>query len=126
MNTPIISVIVPVYNSEKTLGECLDSILGQKNVDLEIIAVDDGSTDSSLSILESYANDHENVSFIRNPNKFAGTARNAGIEASKGEFLAFLDSDDVLTDGALPFLLELIKKKKADFWVVQLDRRSML
>ncbi len=97
----LISVIIPVYNSEKYLVECLDSVINQSFKDYEVICVDDGSTDSSLEILESYSRDHSFIKVISQPNLYAGAARNTGIEAARGEWLTFLDSDDSLDHDAL-------------------------
>ena len=89
-----ISVIVPVYNMEVYLRECLDSILGQTLTDLEIITVNDGSKDGSLSILREYEKKDSRVKVIDKPNEGVGKARNDGIRAAAGEFVAFMDSDD--------------------------------
>ena len=91
---PKVSVIVPVYNVEKYLGECLDSILGQTLRAIEVICVDDGSTDGSATILDAYAARDGRVKVIHQPNAGAGAARNAGIAAATGEYLLFCDPDD--------------------------------
>lgn len=89
-----VSVIIPVYNVEKYLNECLDSIIHQSLKDIEIICVDDGSTDSSLNILNEYKSKDDRFVVIEQKNQFAGAARNRGIKAAKGKYLVFLDSDD--------------------------------
>lgn len=89
-----ISVIVPVYNMEAYLRECLDSILGQTLTDLEIITVNDGSKDGSLSILREYEKKDSRMKVIDKPNEGVGKARNDGLKAASGEFIAFMDSDD--------------------------------
>lgn len=94
-NKPLISVIVPVYNVEKYLKECVDSILAQTYKNLEIILVDDGSTDRSPIICDEYAAKYPSIQTIHKANGGASSARNVGIDASNGKFLAFLDSDDV-------------------------------
>lgn len=91
---PKVSVIIPVYNVEKYLHECLDSVINQTLKDIEIIAIDDGSTDSSLKILKDYAKKDKRLKVLTQENKGAGTARNLGIKTSKGEFIAFMDGDD--------------------------------
>lgn len=91
---PKVSVIIPVYNVEKFLPQCLDSVVGQTLPDIEIICVDDGSSDSSLDILKKYAKKDKRIQIIQQQNKFAGEARNAGLAVANGEFLSFLDSDD--------------------------------
>ena len=91
---PIVSVIVPVYNAEKYLQECVDSILSQTLSDLELILVDDGSTDSSQALCDHYAAQDTRVKVIHKPNGRAASARNAGLRTATGEYVAFVDSDD--------------------------------
>jgi len=92
--TPKVSVIIPVYNVEEYLRECLDSVLNQTLKEIEVICVDDGSTDNSLNILKEYANKDNRITIISRENKGVGYSRNQGIECSKGDFLAFMDPDD--------------------------------
>lgn len=94
MNQPKISVIIPVYNAEKYLEECLDSVLGQTLKDIEVICVDDGSTDDSLSILETYTGKHNNLVILKQKNTGVAFARNRAIKAAHGEYVCFLDADD--------------------------------
>lgn len=91
---PLISVIVPVYNVEKYLHKCVDSILAQTLKDFELILVDDGSPDNCGAICNEYAKKDERVSVIHKPNGGVSSARNAGIEAAQGEWLCFVDGDD--------------------------------
>lgn len=91
---PKISVIIPVYNSEQYLRECLDSIVNQSLYEIEIICVDDGSTDNSLNILKEFAAKDCRITVIKQENLYAGIARNAGIAIAKGEYISILDSDD--------------------------------
>jgi len=91
---PKVSVIVPVYNAEKYLQECVDSILNQTLFDLELILVDDGSTDSSPALCDQYAAQDARVKVIHKPNGRAASARNAGLRTATGEYVAFVDSDD--------------------------------
>jgi len=91
---PKVSVIIPVYNVEKYLKKCLDSVVHQTLSDIEIICVNDGSTDGSLSILQEYAKQDERIIVITQENKGGGAARNTGLGVAQGEFLYFLDSDD--------------------------------
>lgn len=91
---PKISVIVPVYNSEKYLHECVESILRQTLPDLELILVDDGSTDGSAGICDQYAKQDARVKVIHKHNGRAASARNAGLRIAAGEYIAFVDSDD--------------------------------
>lgn len=92
--TPKVSVIVSVYNVEQYLKECLDSIVNQTLKEIEIICIDDGSTDSSLEILKEYAKHDNRITILKQQNLRAGIARNAGLSVAKGEYLSFLDSDD--------------------------------
>lgn len=92
---PLVSVIVPVFNVEKYLGRCLDSLVGQTLRDIEIICVNDFSTDGSLTILQSYAKQDSRIKIINLPeNRKQGGARNAGLREAQAPFVAFVDSDD--------------------------------
>ena len=91
---PKVSVIIPVYNVEEYLRECLDSVVNQTLKEIEIICVDDGSTDSSLEILKEYAKNDNRISVLTQENSGSGKSRNNGINNAKGEFIAFMDSDD--------------------------------
>ena len=91
---PKISIIVPVYNVEKYLPQCLDSLINQTLKDIEIIAVNDGSTDGSLSVLKDYAKKDSRIVIIDKENSGPGACRNIGIEKATGEFIQFVDSDD--------------------------------
>lgn len=93
-----ISVIIPVYNADQYLAKCLDSVLEQSIKDMEIICIDDGSTDGSLNILEDYRRTDSRVTVIMQTNLGAGAARNKGIENAGGEYVAFLDADDYYVD----------------------------
>lgn len=92
---PKISVIIPVYNMEKYIGECLDSVLKQTLTDIEVIAINDGSTDESLKIIQEYQKNDNRIIIIDKKNAGVGAARNDGIKAATGEFLAFMDPDDM-------------------------------
>lgn len=89
-----VSVVIPVYNIERHLRQCLDSVVGQSLRDIEIICVDDGSTDASPEILADYASRDSRFQIITQPNAGPGAARNAGMARATGEYLIFLDSDD--------------------------------
>lgn len=95
MNQPKVSVIIPVYNAEKYLKKSLDSIVKQTYPNIEIICVDDGSTDSSLDILKKYEKKHAHFLVAHQANKGAGAARNYGIRLSSGDYVYFFDSDDI-------------------------------
>ena len=100
-SAPLVSVIIPNYNSEKFLKECLESVLAQSYKNIEIIVIDDGSTDRSAEILEEY---QSQIRFIRSLHNGAAVTRNIGIELSNGKYLAFMDSDDI-------WMLEKIEKQ---------------
>lgn len=91
-----ISVIIPVYNVESYLRQCLDSVVNQTFEDIEIICVDDGSTDGSLDILNKYASSDNRFKIISQPNQGLGTARNNGLKLACGNYIYFLDSDDYI------------------------------
>ncbi len=111
----LISVIIIVYNAEKYLRECIESVISQQGVNIEIIIVDDGSTDSSLSICEQYSKKDSRIKLIHKKNGGASSARNAGLDEASGEYIYFVDSDDVVAEGALQTLYEKIEESKADF-----------
>lgn len=94
----MISIIIPVYNSESTLERCLNSIVRQTYNDLEVIVIDDGSKDESLKIINSFNSRIDNLKIIRQDNSGVSVARNNGIQSAKGEYVLFLDSDDFLDD----------------------------
>ena len=104
---PKVSVIIPVYNVEKYLRECLDSVVNQTLKDIEIICINDGSPDNSLAILEEYAKKDSRIIVISQENSGVSTARNVGIDLAKGDYLYFIDADDY----AEPDLLELSYQK---------------
>jgi glycosyltransferase involved in cell wall biosynthesis len=91
---PSVSVIVPIYNKEEFLRQCVDSLLAQALTDFEIVLVDDGSVDSSGSIADSYAAAHKNVLVVHRENGGLGPARNSGIEVASGKYIGFVDADD--------------------------------
>ena len=96
-----ISIIIPVYNIEKYLKCCLNSILEQTFQEFEVICVDDGSTDHSLEILEEYKKKDKRIRIFTQENKYAGVARNNGLKHAKGEYVLFLDADDFLEKDTL-------------------------
>lgn len=109
-----VSVIIPVFNSEDYLGKCLDSILNQTLIDIEIILIDDGSTDASLQIIKQYAKKYNNVKYISKANEGQAIARNIGIEMSTGDFICFVDSDDYIESTMLQKLYENAIKNNSD------------
>ncbi|MDR2570122.1 MAG: glycosyltransferase [Oscillospiraceae bacterium] len=109
-----ISVIIPVYNVERYLRDCLDSIIRQTLREIEIICVNDGSTDSSLTILEDYKALDERVQVITQENKGLSGARNTGIDRVKGKYIYFIDSDDMLKTDALIELYTFAERENTD------------
>ena len=110
----MISVVIPVYNVEKYLAECVDSVLGQTYQDYEIILVDDGATDSSGAMCDEYAQKDGRIRVIHQPNGGLSAARNTGLSAAAGEFVYFLDSDDYIEPTALADLVSVAEQERAD------------
>ena len=105
-----VSVIVPVYNVEQYLSDCLESICRQTLKGIEIIVVNDGSTDNSLSIIKSFQQKYSNIKLINKKNGGLSSARNAGIDMAVGEYLFFVDSDDFITPDYVATLYGLCEK----------------
>lgn len=118
----LVSVIVPIYNVEKYLPNCIQSVLRQSYVDFELILVDDGSPDSCYSICESYAKIDSRIKVIHQNNAGLSAARNTGIENAKGEYLTFVDSDDFVQSRYLEVLVDGCKKNQADLSVCSFIR----
>ena len=110
----LISVIIPVYNVEKYLRKCLDSVIAQTYKQLEVIMVDDGSTDSCGKICDEYAQNHENFIVIHKENAGLGMARNTGLEHISGKYVMFLDSDDYISSDLIETLYNALKTNKVD------------
>jgi len=119
---PAVSVIVPFYNVEAYLADCLDSILGQGFTDFELLLVDDGSPDGSRAIARQYARRDPRVRLLTRPNGGLGAARNTGVRAARGQFLTFVDSDDLLPPDALVRLLESARRTGSDMVVGGVER----
>ena len=116
MTNPKISVIIPVYNVEPYLEYCLESILNQTMIeDIEVLMIDNGSTDNSRYIIENYALDYDNFFAFHQENKGQGIARNFGLRKARGEYIHFMDSDDYLKDDAYERLYEFGVKNNNDF-----------
>lgn len=112
-----VSVIIPVFNGELYLPQCLDSVCRQTLKDIEIICVDDGSTDNSYKVLQEYQSKDERIKLFRQQNKYAGAARNLGKKHASGEYLMFWDCDDFFELNALERLYETAKMHDADICV---------
>ena len=111
---PTVSIIVPVYNAEKFLNRCVDSILGQEYKDFELILVDDGSKDMSGAICDAYAKTDGRVAVIHKENSGVSDTRNKGIEKAKGTYLQFVDSDDWLTPDATKLMVRAAEENGCD------------
>ena len=118
----IISVIVPVYNVEKYLSQCLDSILAQTFKDFECICVNDGSTDGSLDILQEYAKKDDRIKIIIQENKGLSAARNVGIREAIGQYISFVDSDDWVDKNYLQILYRTIENTNSEVVVCNYEK----
>lgn len=127
LNRPLVSIIVPVYNSEQYLAECLDSILNQTYPDLDIICVNDGSTDNSAAILQQYAEKDSRIRIITKENGGLSSARNAGLEVATGAWVTGVDSDDTLEADTIASCLQYMNCEEVDlicYGVNRLDRTN--
>lgn len=109
-----VSVVIPVYNVEKYLVQCLDSVVAQDYKDIEVILVDDGSTDSSGLICDEYAKKYQFIDVIHKKNGGLGYARNTGIERAKGDYITFIDSDDIVGKQMITNLINQIDRNGVD------------
>ncbi len=115
------SIIVPVYNTSKYLKDCFTSIFEQTQQEIEVIAINDGSTDDSLNILEEIKSEHPEMMIFSQENKGLGAARNKGMELATGEFIYFIDSDDCLVSNAMELCYYYAKTHKADIIMFDAD-----
>lgn len=115
--TDLISIIVPVYNSEEYLRLCIESVINQSYKNIEIILINDGSTDNSGEICNTYANNDNRIRVIHTKNNGPATARNIGIENSKGSLIFFIDADDYIENNALELLVKNYNQHKAEIIV---------
>ena len=113
----MISVIVPIYNTEKYLKRALNSLLKQTYQDLEILLIDDGSTDSSLKICQEYAKKDHRIKVFHQENKGVSVVRNFGLSVAKGEYISFLDSDDYMEPNMLQTLYQNLIDTESDISV---------
>lgn len=113
-----ISAIVPVYNTEKLVGRCIDCVIAQTYPDWELILVDDGSTDGSLSVLKEYETKDSRIKVIHQENAGPGLARNKGIQNASGDYIVFIDSDDVIK----PDYFEKLSHETADVVFIDINQ----
>lgn len=109
-----VSVVIPVYNTEKYIGKCLESVISQSLQEIEIICVNDGSTDGSMDILEAFSRKYQNIKVFDQKNTGASFSRNRGLRAAKGKYIFFMDCDDMLLPGALERLYDLAESNELD------------
>ena len=115
------SVIIPVYNAQKTLKRCLDSLLGQERKDVEVILINDGSLDRSGEIIEDYRNRYPNIRAVAQENSGVSAARNRGLDEAKGTYITFVDSDDYVSDDYFRVMDEAGEKEDCDLIVFAKD-----
>lgn len=123
-NGPVLSVVVPVYNVQGYVAACLDSVLGQTLEQLEVIVVDDGSSDRSPQILADYARRDPRIHIITQGNQGLGAARNVGVDVATAPFLTFLDADDTVPAGAYALMVSALKRTGSDFAVGAVRRHA--
>jgi heptose III glucuronosyltransferase len=122
--SPEVTLIVPVYNVGKWLRACLDSIFSQDFVDLEVVAINDGSTDNSADILADYAAREPRLQVIHQKNRGLAGARNAGLDAARGRYVWFVDSDDLLCANVVSYLHALAVREKTEMLLFNAERFS--
>ena len=115
-NHPILSIIIPLYNCEKYIKQCLDTIFRQEmnESDFEVIVIDDGSKDSGYSLASEYAKRHQNILVMKQENQGVACARNNALEKATGDYITFVDADDMLVFGSLSTLIKIAVDNKAD------------
>ena len=115
-NHPILSIIIPLYNCEKYIKQCLDTIFRQEmnESDFEVIVIDDGSKDSGYSLASEYAKRHQNILVMKQENQGVACARNNALEKATGDYITFVDADDMLVSGSLGKLIKIAVDNKAD------------
>lgn len=127
MNTVTVTVIIPVYNAEKYLVECIDSVIGQTYKKLQIILVDDGSNDSCGQICDQYQKQDSRIEVIHQKNSGVSSARNTGLNHASGDYVTFIDCDDIIKEGMIEILVEEATKNGLDIVATPLSRsRSVL
>ena len=122
MNKDLISIIIPIYNVEQYLKECVDSVLNQTYSNLEIILVDDGSPDRCPEMCDEYARNDLRVQVIHKENGGLSAARNAGLDVAKGEYISFVDSDDYISEDMIQALYDRAVQTQADLTFCSIER----
>jgi len=122
----LISIIVPVYNTEDHLNRCIESLIGQTYTNIEIILVDDGSTDTSPNICDNYKINDNRVKVIHQNNKGASSARNIGIRIASGKYITFVDSDDFVENYHIDSLVRGINDFDADFVITRYSKNELI
>ena len=120
MINPAISFIVPVYNCEKYLSQCLQSVLLQSNKCFEIIIINDGSTDNSLDVITEFSKNNKCIHYISTENNGVAIARNIGISRAQGDYLIFVDSDDYLQSGQMAEAIKKCQEEQLDIYMMQM------
>lgn len=118
-NYPLISLIIPCYNAEQTLRKCLYSVIRQSYNNLEVILIDDGSTDGSAKIYEEFRLKDKRIKILKQDNAGVAKARNNGVEAATGEYICFVDSDDWVEPDYCTVLYNLLKEENADIAIIE-------
>lgn len=121
MKKKLVSVIVPVYNNEKFVEECLDSISKQTYKNIEIICINDGSTDGSLKVLERYKEKEPRLKIYTTKNKGQGFARNFGLQKSQGDFVCFIDSDDYISNNMIEIQTNMLTRHQSDIAITLME-----
>lgn len=128
---PIVSLVIPIYNSEKTLSKCLESIINQTYKNIEIICVNDCSKDRSLQVLQEYATQDSRIVIVNHAeNRNAGGARNSGIKAAKGSYICFVDNDDWMDEDGIEILVNNSNGLTSDIvaadWITYIDENNQI
>ena len=114
MNNKLVSIIIPVYNSQENLNRCISSCINQTYKNIEIMCINDGSKDESLNILKKYAKNDTRIKVIDQENMGVSVARNNGLKMCKGDYITFLDSDDFLNNDSIEIMVKIIEQEKVD------------
>ena len=122
---PLVSIIVPVYNGETFLKECVDSILNQTYKNIELILINDGSKDNSAQIINEYAKKDERVVAIHQENSGVCASRNNGLRNTHGEYICLIDQDDYVFPDYISYLYTLIKENNADISLTPTARKTI-